>query len=258
VVLLQCKNHETKKFTEQMLQGDWIPVDTAYFRKVPNNLFIALSFYNSKGGLPDTSYSVRHDSIYVKNAPSNSLNNKKVASHWRYWRRILDIRHDSLFLFRHTADTTLVLVNASIHSNKSLHLKRLTFIISPAPSSRPPRFGTIEISKDTLFAKPFGAPEKAYYLTGTQLLDYYQDKVQKVNWSLTKIGSAPIPEKTDPVALLVETDSWTKDFCCYQNFRDPVFNQMMRQLDQLSSLLNLKELKHPHHFPESSGVEVKQ
>jgi hypothetical protein len=257
-LLFQCKNHETKSFTEQMLQGDWIPVDTAFFRKVPDNRFIALSFYNSKGGVADTTYSVRHDSIYVKNSTSHSLNGRVVASHWRYWRRILDIRHDSLFLFRHSSDTTLVLVNAALRANKSLHLNRITFIISPAESSRPPRFGTIEISKDTVFAKPFGVPEKTFYLSGTQLLGYYQDKVQKINWALTKTGPAPIPDKTDPVALLVETDSWTKDFCCYQNFRDPVFNQMMRQLDQLSSLLNLKELKHSHTFPKSNGTEVKQ
>jgi hypothetical protein len=247
--LSQCKKNEHVEFSAQMLEGDWVPADTTRFHPLANNLFTALSFYNNKGGIPDTSYFVRADSIFVKSS-GPVRNGKKIRpDHWRYWRRIQAIRNDTLYMFRHSIDTLMVMVRVKKVAGPELKLQRIVFKVDPALPSGTPVYDKLEICGDTVFAaRNENGQVKIYYYTGAGLLSYFQDKIQRIDWSKTDTVHTAAPPQMDNITLLVETNTWIRNYCCYQNFREPEFNQMMRQLDQLAGLLNLKELGHTHPF----------
>jgi hypothetical protein len=257
-IFTQCKKNEHPEFTAQMLEGDWVPADTARFHSLANNLFTALSFYNNKGGIPDTSYFVRADSIFVKSS-GPVRNGKKVRpDHWRYWRRIHALRNDTMFMFRHSLDTMLIMVKAK-KIGEELKLQRLLFHVDPIQASMAPAYDDFEICRDTVFvSKNEGGRQKVYYYSSVGLFGYFQDKIQRIDWSKTDTVHASTPPQMDNITLVVETNLWKRNFCCYQNFREPVFNQMMRQLDQFAGLLDLKELGKTHHFATRESISGKQ
>ena len=259
LVFLSACRHPAGSFSATQLEGDWVPADTSRFSKLGNNLFTALSLYNNKGGIPDTSYYVKDDSIFVRTNFSTPVTGSVRKKHWRYWRRIYALRNDTLYLYRHGTDTMLAFAKASDLVTPGILLKKLSFLLIPSPDSRLPRFDKIEISKDTVFAStPAEGNSRVYYCSGNRLLEYMQDKIRKIRWSRTDTLYVAPPAGTDQIALIIETDRWNKSFCCYQNFRDPVFNQMMRQLDQLGGILDMKELKHPHRFAGTAALKPKQ
>jgi|GEM_PF-3365241 hypothetical protein len=251
----RCSQPSTPVFTEKMLEGDWIPVDTTRYHKLPGMFYMAINLYNNKGGFPDTLYKVKNDSLFVRTYSDQQHLHARHKDKWKFWHRILAVRNDSLFLYKRRPDSLAIFLNANVHSNKKLRLKTLSYAPQDLNNAKNDEECRIELQNDSVFV---GFAQKGnneirtltvrYALSGSRLFDYFVDLVQKVDWHRMD-SYVPDPSTPGPyLNLSMSTNEGPKNYCCIQGYRDPVFNLLIHELNTLPTILTLEPLKTPHRF----------